>query len=369
MTIKKSRKFPSEMLLAESLEPLGATKGASTSHTETTYSVQGSYKDFNHLIAVLSEIILKPKYDNSALISERNIILQEIARTNSSNARLARDLIWKVMYRGSPMYWGNLGTAESLNTITLQDVKDFNEMNYLSDNSLLVISGPLSPENVTPTVKRLFKYLKADTKWKFPEFEFPRENPIILRNKPSEEVNVEIGFRTSKNLDELYIKSLIRAMFARGWGSRIAQRLRIKEGLIYSWGSHSVNGFDTSGLFFETATSIKTFAKMVNALLEEIILFRDKGFSQSEFKRAKLFVTKPIERSMETASDYANWYLGQYHFHPDQVDTPKEYISKVMSVSKNEVEKLAKKYFKKDNFYMSVVGNVKASQLSTKLQL
>ena len=66
---------------------------------------------------------------------------------------------------------------------------------------------------------------------------------------------------------------------------------------------------------------------------------------------------------METAGDYASWYIDQELFWPEDIETPVEYMGRIKAVTARQIINHARKYLTSDNWFMTVVGDVKSKPI------
>ncbi|MFB5608331.1 MAG: M16 family metallopeptidase [Candidatus Nitrosomaritimum yanchengensis] len=357
MLLKHTENYPDEIEFAKAFEKIGANHGASTYPFKTTVHIQGGAVDFREIVDLLYQSIAKFRLTKKAVEAERKVIEKEIIRKLSNEHSLAYELLNTIMFENSTLELGNLGRKETIASINSKDIKNFVENNYLTSNSIIVVWGGVKSKRVFDTIENKFSFLK-NKKWLDPKFEFKRKDSIVISRRKSDQVTFHLGFRLPNNPDQLYKTTLLRKILCSGYSSRLVNRLRVKESLIYGWGAHSSSSDDKAGIYFEFSTAKENFYDILDIISQEIILLKSDGIDGIELEHQKNRIIKPFQWNMERVGDYADWYSDQELFWPNNIENPDEYVRKINSVTEKEIISHANKYLNSQNWYISVVGDV-----------
>lgn len=357
MLLKETKAYPDEIEFSKAFEEIGAHQNAGTSSYQTSAYVTGGAQDFERILFLLRQSVAEHLLTSKAIKAERKVIEKEIIRKNSDENSLVGELMNSIMYSNSPLSFGNLGSMKTLSSITKNDLKDFVDNYYLTNNSIICVWGGARNKDVFKSVEKAFSFLK-NKDWEEPVFTFNRKKHFIISKRKSDQVTIKLAFRLPNDRSKLYVTSLLRRTLCGGFSSRFVDRLRVKESLIYGWSSYSDTSHDTAGIYFQFSTAKKSYKKLLRILSEEIVKFKEKGLNKNELEHVKAMVIKPFVWNMERVGDYANWYEGQELYHPEDIETPEEYVKSINSITKKQVKDYAKKYLTQNNWYMSLVGNV-----------
>jgi len=363
MLLKASRDYPTEIELNKAFEEIGAYHNATTYPYSTVVYTKGGSVDFERIAYLLKQSVGEFKLTKNFVNSERKVIEKEIIRKFADESGESYELMNSLMFKGSPMQFGNLGTREKLSKIGMADIQSFVGNNYLANNSVISVWGGVESKKVFKTIEKHFNYLNNDPKWEVPKFKFTRDKHLVISKRDSDQVSFDICFRLPNDITQLYKTSLLKRILSYGFTSRFGNRLRVKESLVYGWNSDSVNGFDTARLQFSFSTAKDKFPRIIKAISEEISLLREKGVDKLELEHKKSQLLKPFEWNMETAGDYASWYIDQELFWPEDIETPVEYMGRIKAVTARQIINHARKYLTSDNWFMTVVGDVKSKPI------
>ena len=145
--------------LIDRVRRLGVRANAMTSWDETTYYALDDAGALEDLITALDGVLTEPTagVDEALLERERRAVLNELRlRTeNGTPGQAAGWLMAATFAAGHPYGRPVAGTAESLSTITLDDVRAFAAAHYRPDRSTLVVSAPLPLEETQALVQRI----------------------------------------------------------------------------------------------------------------------------------------------------------------------------------------------------------------------
>lgn len=369
LLLKKTKKYSTEADLATVLEKVGAHHTGTTSKDWLNLSIESSNKDLDLTARVLSEIVFNPLIDKKGFEAERKVIFEEQVRKSSTPADLVWDIWFKIFFAGSPINISGLGTKESLKSIVFKDTTNFWNKYFLAKNSLILVSGGIDLENATKIIEKHFGSKKMKPSEAIPIYKYKDTDKIIIEKKSLPQANMLLSFRTfgGPETKESLALLLLRRIFAVGWSSRVSQRLRIKESLIYGWNSRLIRYLDTGAFILNIPTAKENFPKMMKILCEELVKIRDGGITNEELDLAKSYIEGSVLSSVETSYDYADWYAVDELHWPNTADSPEIRVEKFKSATKREVESAARKYITKENWHLAVVGDIKEEDIKIEL--
>ena len=369
LLIKKTKNYPSDEELAHVLEKVGAFKNGRTQKDWLDINISSSSKDLPLVCKILAEMIFNPFIDHDGFEAEKKVILQEQARKNS----LPDDLVWEkwyeIFFNPTPLTRPVIGTRGSMQNINLDDALGFWIKYFKSNNSLLVISGGVKTRAAQEEAEKFFAQVKITDANEFPKYKYEDGERIAVEMKDLPRANMLMSFRTPGGhvSKEFYSLLILKVIMSGGWSSRISRRLRIKESLVYGWGSSLKRYLDTGGLIFSLASAKESFPKMLSVFCEELVSVREKGVQESEVALAKGAIEGALLREVETSWDYTDWYAYDELYWPSYIESVDDRIKNVRLVSKENVERVAKKYLTQNNWHLAIVGDVEEKDIKVDL--
>ncbi len=224
--------------LANELAKLGSAIRFSTAGRYSQVYVSTLTKHLDETLALLKEKLFNPAFTQEDFnrMKERVVQgLQQQAKTPSSLARRARDLI--LFGEENRVSLPDEGTLESVQNITLEDVKAFYTNYYSPDKASIVVVGNLPKEAMVNTLDFIGQW-QGNT-YEFADYsDFPKyeENQIFLVDSPEAVQSVVYLVDRSLPFDATgdHFKSrLMNFPLGGAFNSRINLNLREDKGFTY----------------------------------------------------------------------------------------------------------------------------------------
>lgn len=130
----------------------GVSSNASTSFFKTTYLFDGS-SCFKENLNLLLNFVQTPYYTDENVAKEKPIIEQEIDMSVDNPYRIGYQKLLHNIFVNDPSRIPVIGTKESINKITKEDLYKCYNTFYHPSNMFLVITGNINPEEVIELVK------------------------------------------------------------------------------------------------------------------------------------------------------------------------------------------------------------------------
>ncbi len=251
------------------------------------------------------------------------------------------------IFAGHPYERNPLGTAQSVTSITRDDLENFRQ-NYLAQDNLIIgIAGDLTTEEAVRLLQSLFESLPEKSVGEKlepltltsdgTEYPIERENAQAIA-----QFGAQGTFRNSVDFYPLYMANYIFG--ESGLSSRLNKEIREKKGLtygIYTYLSISDASAQISGGFSSTP---ENFAEAKEILWTEWQRLGQQGISQEELDEAKKSLLASYNLRFAAIDNIAAMLTAMQKFKlgADFLDRRNDYITEI---SLSEVNAAAKKYF------------------------
>lgn len=146
MPFKGTERFPERAAIARMLRDAGGGYNAATSLTGTHYHVEAIRAAFPDALAVLADIVQRPLMRPEDFATERGVIHAERARLFENGATLAVHDKDALLYGAHPAFRWGIGSSESIDAISLEDLHAFRAAHYHANNLHLVVGGSFSED-------------------------------------------------------------------------------------------------------------------------------------------------------------------------------------------------------------------------------
>ena len=356
-------KTPEE--LEEEIQLLGATISVRGGEENITVSVRTLARNFEKTIALVQEMLLEPRWDEEQFSLNKTRTVNNLKRSLADPNYLAWRTAGKLnLGSGNVLSTDVSGTVESVEAMTIEDLKDFYGKNFSPSVADLLIAGDVDQARVEKAIAGL------NERWTskevaMPALQFPpvpEKSAIYFVDVPGAKqsvINIS-SLALKRNDPDFYKAEVANFMLGGGTSGRLFMTLREEKGFTY--GAYS--GFDgrkSYGTFWASA------AVRSDATLESVELFRDimKEYGASvtqeivDFTKGSLL--KANARRFETIDDKLGM-LNTMTFYGLPVDYIRQEEDYLRGLTVEQVKETVQKYINPMKMNYVVVGDA-ATQL------
>ncbi|WP_339606690.1 pitrilysin family protein [uncultured Roseivirga sp.] len=358
--------------LEEAIEQLGASIRVSASTESINISVNTLKRNYNAVIDLVEEILLEPRWDITEFELAKQAVIARIRQQEASPNSVAQNAYNRLIYgEGNIRAQNILGTAESVNEITIDDLKKYYE-NYISPSvAKMHVVGDINTVSVMTSLRDL------NSKWEAKAVDIPTYDPpakpaestVYFFDVPDAKQSVlNFGYPALAVTDEDYYPATVMNYILGGGGfaSRLTQELREEKG--YTYGIRSgFSGSKTKGAF-TISSGVRTNVSYESAqLVKDILANYGNTYTEKDLETTKSFMIKSGARAFETAGAKLNMLenMSEYGWTADYVKE-RQQIVKDMTVE--EIQRLSKEFLDPEKMIWLVVGDAK-TQLNKMEQL
>lgn len=370
MAFKGTNKRPSAMDIASLIDGIGGEFNAFTSKEVTGYFVKAAKNHAELCLDVLSDMLQNSKLDELEIEKERGVILEEINLYEDTPARKIGDVYESLLYGDTPMGWDIAGRKDVIRKITRADFVDYMGSLYSAKNMVVVVAGGVIPDQIEAMAKKYFA--------KMPNFDTVNYTPLVenqvkpslnIKHKETEQVHIALGFRTVPlEHQDRFALSVLGSILGGGMSSRLFSEVREKRGLAYYVRTSSENYQDAGNMVSTAGLDSKRIEDGIKVIIEQYAKFSEgkAEITKTELAKAKEYIKGHLVLEEEDSRFMAAFYA-QNELLEKQMETPEDVIESIMKVKMEEVEEVAKKYFKNETLNLAIIGNFKDEERFKKL--
>ena len=344
--------------------------GATINFGSQSASASSLSRYFSRVLELMADAALHPNFTQQEFDKERDILLDGIKSGEKSVTNAARR-VENLLAFGKRHPYGEFISKESVEKISLGDVKSFYKRYFLPNNAYLIVVGDVETEKLKKQVKKLFgKWKRKD----FPDIDIPEVNNVSstqidfvnMPNAVQTEVSVQNTVSLRKKDADYFPLLIANGILGGGGEARLFLNLREDKG--YTYGSYSRMGnnkFTDSRFLASASVRNAVVDSAVVELLYEVDRMRNEVVSDEELDRAKAKYVGSFVRAVEQPSTVASYALEiETEDLPDDFYTT--YLESINSVTKEDIQRVAQKYFLVDQARVVVTG--KASEVLDNLE-
>lgn len=319
-------------------------------------------KYFPRILELMADAALNPNFTQEELDKEKAKLIQVI-KAGENSAESVAGRVQGVLVYGEDHPYGEYLTEDTIASITLEDVKDFYKQHFSPASAYMVISGDINPEEAKTMIMKYFENWKPE-KTIFKKLVVPKNvevtqiNLVDLPNAVQSEIRVD-NLVDLKMSDKDYLPIIIaNYILGGGFGSYINMNLREKNGFTYGATSYAkTNKWTKGNCGVSTKVGNNVADLAVLEILKEMQRFCNEYVSEEHLAQAKAqylgnFIM--ASENPQTAARYAINIKTQNL----PVDFYKDYIANINAVTKEDVKRVANKYFKTSNLRFTIVSKV-----------
>ena len=312
------------------------------------------------ILELMADATINPLLTEEEFQKEKAKSIEGI-KANEKSVDVVAGRVGSALAYGINHPYGEYISAETVNNITIDDVKDFYKEYVNPNNAYLVIVGDVDFDTVKKQVKEYFgKWEKAeDVTNSVPSAESNVTNTEIdfidMPNAVQSNISVTNNVDLKMNDPDYHAVLITNKILGGGFNSYLNMNLREEHG--YTYGARSSVGADKYAARFRAGASVRNAVtdSAVVQTLKEIKRIKNEPVTAEELANAKAKYVGDFVLALENPQNIARYALNiKINDLPEDFYTT--YLQKINAVTANDVNRIANKYFKPENARVVVVG-------------
>jgi predicted Zn-dependent peptidase len=335
--------------ISAALDAVGGELNAFTGKEYTCYYARVLDADLPLAIDVLSDMVTSSLIEPKDVDAERGVILEEIAMNDDDPSDTVHEAFAAQLFGDTPLGRPILGTVESINSITREQIADHYQARYTPPSLVVAAAGSIQHEAIVAGVRESFAAAAATAAAPDP----PRlgglgeavpggaGRGVRLVSRSIEQANLVLGCEgLSRNDDRRFALGVLNAALGGGMSSRLFQEVREKRGLAYSVYSFASQHAET-GTWGVYVGCLPAKADEVLAICqEEIAKVVSGGLTGAELERGKGQLRGSIVLSLEDPSSRMS-RLGKAELVYPRLEPVEEILASIEAVTHDDVRRVA----------------------------
>lgn len=343
--------------IAEEMDAMGGQINAYTTKEYTCYYTRTLDKHFDHVLDVLSDMILNSRFDEEDIDREREVIEEEIDMYLDAPEELVHDALEEVIWRETSLGMPICGTVDTLANMDSNVIRNYYNRTYRPKNCVLAASGNFNKEEILEKIKNVFG---SWTNEGYEEAKFEKaiyKPSAITINKDVEQIHMCFTFKAPQRDSKYkYSMAVLNTLFGGGMSSKLFQKIREDLGLVYSIYSYTSLYSDTGVMTVYACTNPQKVESVIESVFKEI-----KALKTEKIEDRLIEVTKEqiISNYIIGRESTANRLSGNGSgiLLTGKINTVEEVIDNMEKVDYNSIKEVIDVIFDVNNFSFSAVGN------------
>jgi zinc protease len=331
MFFRANSKYPDPESFVGRAGDLGAVFNGTTAEERVNYYLTVSADSMDAGVRFLAAALLSPLFRQDELERERQVVIGEYDRNESSPFFQLNREMDQLLYPGNFSRKNVIGDRQVILTTTPEKMRTIQRKYYVPNNSVLIVSGDVNPAQVFASAEReLGKWQRGPDPFvgdPVPQIPAVAKNEGVVVEAGVGAVTVFLqwqGPSVGKDPKSTYAADVFSDVL-NDPGSNFQQRL-VDSGLWQSMGVNYYTLNNVGPITISGQTSPENLRKAIAALVAEIAKFNDSGYfdaGELEAVKAHRAVTSAFDR--ERASGFAHtlgfwWSVADLEYYMGYVD-------------------------------------------------
>jgi predicted Zn-dependent peptidase len=361
----KGTKNRSARQIAEEIDLLGGNVNAATSKLATSYYARITDKDLKRALDLLADMVVRTDEDEGDFEKERQVILEEISMEADSPEDLVFNLAHEGLYGLQTLSRTILGSKNAIKGYRLQDLQAFRASYYQPGNAVLSVAGHFDPEQFITWSEQAFGDWRGSENKPFPVNRVIEDKKPLTLDKDVEQAHLCLSYPGLPSLhDDRHSLAAFSTAFGGGVSSRLFQKIREDEGLVYN--IYSAPSFypDCGEFMVYAACSPKKVVQVLDLIRQEQQNIVRNGIRKQEFLQTMAQMKTGFVLGMESVYQRMAT-MGINKLVHDRIVQPRETLALLKKVSMKNVNRVAREILDKEP-RLAIVGKKIEKHLNRK---
>lgn len=374
ISFKGTKSRPSSLAITSLIDGIGGSFNAFTSKEYTGFYIKAASTHLPLLLDVLSDMLQNSLYDEGELKKEQGVIIEEINMYEDQPQAKVGELFERLLFPNNPLGWDTIGTKETVNSITRNDVVDYVRQMYHGKSMIITIAGDIgdagaaqhdtksghsgrSPESL---IDKYFNKITPGQENKYIRYAGGAQHDAksLIKFKQTDQAHLCLGVRGYDiNHPDKYVLDVMGTILGGNTSSRLFIEVREKRGLAYYVTAGSEEFLDCGYFMAQAGVKISAVEEAIKVILDEFIKMKNFD-SNDELLRAKDFTSGKMALALEDSQRVAAFYASQELLRK-KIMTPDEVLEKIEAVTAEDIKRVANDIFVDHNLNLSLIGPFK----------
>lgn len=350
--------------LEEAIDALGSSISIRSGEEFLRVSVNCLRRNFEPTLALVEEMLTQPRWDAKSFERLKKETIDNLERSNTRATSIGTKVMGRLLYgHDNILAYTPSGTTESVDKLTLDDLKKYYATKITPKNAHIAVTGDLDHKSAMKAMVSLGKSWTGGEVKLAPIKKVPEvtESKLYFVDLPgAKQSYIDIGYiALAGTHPDYYEATLMNDKLGGGFNSQLNLILREEKGYTYGAGS----GFQ-GALFpspFEASSNVRSNATQDSVrIFKEVLSNYRNGITEDELEFTKNSTLKSNARANETigALNRLLTRIARENL-PDNYMAQRQEITRKMTLERHR--ELAQKYLPEAMIYL-VVGDA-ATQL------
>lgn len=270
--------------------------GAEMGFSETRDAIYGSMRMLadqkDEAFDLLRLAVNEPRFDQAPIDRIRSQIMAGIIASQRTPEFKAQEMWRAAIYGSHPYARNDNGTAQTLGSITPDDLRKFHKAQFARDNLHVGVVGAIDGPTLAALLDKVFAPLPEKAALTpVPDVQLKLDQTLrVPYDQP--QTNIQMAYPGVARSDpEFFAAFLMNHILGGGtFTSRLFDEVREKRGLVYSVDSGLANNAHSNAMSISTATRSDRAAETLKVIEDTVAKMAADGPTEAELAAAKKYV-------------------------------------------------------------------------------
>jgi predicted Zn-dependent peptidase len=348
--------------IAQAIDSIGGQLDAFTAKEYASYYVKVLDQHLPLAVDILSDIVLRPAFQQVDIDREKKVVLEEIKMVEDTPDDLVHEMFTQSFWEGHPLGRPILGSRETVEAFTQQSLREYFQSAYTAGNIIVSAAGNVDHARVRELVSSAFQSMPSSAA-RAPDTPPTVVPQVIVRDKDLEQSHICVGASSyPQNHDDRYSSYVLNTMLGGSMSSRLFQNIREKRGLAYSVFSGLSAYRDAGNLTIYAGCANDAVSEVIDLMIAELRQIKVSPTGDSELRRAKDHLKGSLMLSLENTSSRMS-HLARQEIYFERQFGLDETLDGIERVTTDDVLRVAKDLFSNGALAATVLGQVNGLQI------
>lgn len=342
--------------ISQAIEGRGGYFNAFTQEESTCYYARIGAEHGWHVLEILADMYLHPRFAADDINRERGVIVEEISMYKDQPHHLVQEMLGELLWVNHPLGRPLIGTEKTVRGMSRDDILGYKADRYLPRGTVVVFAGKVDHEKcVSRTEAMLGRAAKAGRTGFASIGRGVAQKDVAVMGRDSEQTHLALGVRVFGRHDpRRYALKLLSIVLGENMSSRLFQVVREKHGLAYSVHSSVHFYSDTGVLDIAAGVDTKRSSKAVDLIVQEVARMREKPVGAQELRRAKDYAIGQLRIGLENSGNQMMW-VGDNLLSYGKVIQPAEVVKRLEAVGPADIQRVAQQVLQRRQASLAMI--------------
>ncbi|MBI1224076.1 MAG: insulinase family protein [Bacteroidetes bacterium] len=335
------------------IQKAGGTNNANTSWDRTFYYEVLPSNQLGLGLWLESERMLQAKVEEVGIETQRQVVKEERRqRIDNQPYGTVLEESMKRAYRNHPYKWPIIGYMEHLDAAQEADYKQFYADFYVPNNATLSIAGDITAAEAKPLIEKYFAGIPKKKDPYRPNIVEPALGGEV-RDTIYDNIQLPAVIQTyripAQGTPDFYAVTMLSQLLSQGESSRLHKALIDEQQKALFVGNFPLSLEDPGvSIAFGICNAGVDPKEVETSMDAEVTKVQNELITEAEFQKLRNQVENDFVTTNETVQGIAE-SLANYHTYFGDANLINTEIDRYMKVTREDIQRVAKKYFTKDN--------------------